>query len=171
MTAARGKWGKRLLWILPVLLVLYWVVMGLDYAWYRSHVPVRFRQANWEGRWETRRFWGLSGRLLVLLPDPIPDGVDFKAEAVVYYPIYSVWRTGQFVPMEFNGHLGADSPTTGGRTSNAIPSGGGMLKFKGSVGNQDVEYAALLDEYRTTIVGGYLSRNPDDFGHFGLSRY
>ena len=72
MKAALGKRGMRLLWILPVLLVLYWVVMGLDYAWYRSHVPVRFRQANWEGRWETRRFWGLSGRLLVLLPDPIP---------------------------------------------------------------------------------------------------
>ena len=170
MKAALQFWGMRFLWILLITL-LYPIVMGLDFAWNRSHIPVRFRQANWEGWWKSRRFWGSRGRLLVFLPEPIPDGIDFKVEAVVYYPIYGVWRAGQFVRMEFIGHLGADSPATGGRTRNTIPSGGGIMKFKGYVGSQDVEYAALLDQYRTQMVGGYLSRNPDDFGHFGLSRY
>jgi hypothetical protein len=142
--------------------------MGVDLAWYRSHIPVRFRDANWEGRWETRRFWGLSGRLLVRLPDPLPEGVNFKAEALVYYPVYSVWRTGQFVRMDFTGHFRPESPASGGQTTNTIPSGGGTLKFKGIVGKQVVEYTALLDDSRSVIVGSYLSRWPDDYGHFWL---
>jgi hypothetical protein len=171
MKEAVHSWGKRCLWVLPVVLALYAVVTGLDFIWYRSHVPVRFQSANWEGRWETRRYWGLSGRLLVLLPAPLPQGVDFKAEALVYYPLYSVWRTGQFVRMDFVGRFQPESPTTGGQTTNAIPTGGGMLKFKGVVGNQVVEYAALMDDGGRTIVGGYLSRDPDDIGHFWLSLF
>jgi hypothetical protein len=145
--------------------------MGVDFIWYRSHVPVRFHCANWEGRWVTRQFWGLSGRLLVRLPDPLPAGVHFKAEALVYYPVYSVWRTGQFVRIDFMGHFRPESPTSGGRTTKPIPTGGGMLKFKGVVGNQFVEYAALIDELGTNIVGGYPSRDPDDSGHFWLRHY
>ena len=171
MKEAVQRWSKRSLWVLPVVLALYVIVIGVDFIWYRSHVPVRFQSANWEGCWETRRFWGLSGRLLVRLPDPLPEGVDFRADALVYYPVYSVWRTGQFVKMEFTGHLQPESPTSGGQTNNAIPAGGGMLKFKGVVGNQVVEYAALLDDGGTNIVGGYLSRNPDDRGNFWLNRF
>jgi hypothetical protein len=124
------RWGKRLLWGLAIVFTLYVTVLGVDFVWYRSRVPVRFRDASWEGRWETRRFWGLSGRLLALLPDPLPEGVDFKAEALVYYPVYSVWRTGQFVRMDFTGHFRPESLSSGGQTTNAIPSGSGMLKFK-----------------------------------------
>jgi hypothetical protein len=171
MKEALQRWGRRSLWILPVGFALYLAVMGVDHVWYRSRVPTRFRDANWEGRWETRRYGGLSGRLLVRLPDPLPEGVDFKAEALVYYPVYSVWRTGQFVRMDFIGHFRPDSPASGGQTTNAIPSGGGMLKFKGVVGKQVVEYAALLDDSRTLIVGSYLSREPDDYGHFWLRLY
>jgi hypothetical protein len=171
MKAALRKWGKRSLWILPILVAIYVTVMGVDLLWYRIHVPNRFRDANWEGRWETRRYGGLSGRLLVRLPDPLPEGVDFKAEALVYYPVYSVWRTGRFVSMDFTGHFRPESPASGGQTTNAIPSGGGILKFKGIVGNQVVEYAALFDDSRTVIFGSYLSRSPDDYGHFQLSLY
>ena len=105
------------------------------------------------------------------LPDPLPEGVDFKAEALVYYPVYSVWRTGQFVRMDFMGHFRPESPTAGGHTTSAIPTGGGILTIKSVVGNQVVEYAALLDERGANIVGGYLSRNPDDSGHLWLKRF
>ncbi len=168
---AAQRWGKRCLWVLPIILAFYVTVMSVDFVWYRTHVPVRFQSANWEGGWVTRQYWGLSGRLLVRLPDPLSKGVDFKADAIVYYPVYSVWRTGQFVRMDFMGHFRPESPVSGGQTSNAIPSGGGMLKFKSVVGNQVVEYAALVDEHATNIVGGYLSRDPDDRGHFWLRHF
>jgi hypothetical protein len=73
--------------------------------------------------------------------------------------------------MEFTGHFQPDSPTSGGQTTDLIPTTGGMLKFKSVVGNQSVEYVALLDDVGTSIVGGYLSRYPDDLGHFWLSRF
>jgi hypothetical protein len=171
VTDRHRRWGRRSLWLLPALLALYVTVMVVDLVWYRSHVPIRFRDANWEGRWETRRYWGLSGRLLVRLPDPIPEGVDFKVEALVYYPLYSVWRTGQFVRMDFKGQFQSRSATSGGRTTNDIPFEGGLLKLKGVVGNQVVEYAALLNDGRSQIVGGYLSQNPDDYGWFSIKRY
>ena len=82
-----------------------------------------------------------------------------KRIALVYYPVYSVWRTGQFVKMEFRGHFQPESPASGGQTTNAIPTEGGMLKFKSVVGNQVVEYAALLDHGGTHIVGAlYLTK-------------
>ena len=45
------------------------------------------------------------------------------------------------------------------------------MKFKGIVGSQVVEYAALMDESGRNIVVGSLSRNPDDCGNFWLSLF
>jgi hypothetical protein len=162
------KWCKRLLWVLPVLLGLYMVVTLADFIWYRTQIPVSFQNANWSGKWRTELYSGVSGRLLVRLPDPLPEKEEFKAEALVYYPVYSAWRTGQFVKMDFTGRFDPDSPTSAGRSTNEIPSGGGKLAFKGKVGNQVVDYVALLDSSRTRIVGGYLSTSPYDYGSFWI---
>jgi hypothetical protein len=170
MKEALRRWGRRSLWALPAVFALYLIVTCVDFVWYRTHIPVRFQSVNWEGRWETRRYGGLSGRLLVHLPDPLPEGVDFQAEALVYYPVYSVWKTGQFVKMDFMGHFHPGSPASGGQTTNSIPAGG-YLKFKGVAGRQEVDYTALLDDSRSIIIGSYLSRWPDDYGHFEIDRY
>ena len=42
----------------------------------------------------------------------------------------------------------------------------GWIKF---VGNQVVEYAAIVNESRTRIVGAYLSTFPYDFGSFQIT--
>jgi hypothetical protein len=151
-------------------LSIYLLVKLTDFAWYRTQIPVGFRDANWSGSWETKGYGGLSGRLLVRLSDPLPENEDFKAEALVYYPIYSVWKTGQFVKMDFSGRYSPDAPTSAGQSTNPIP-GGGVLKFKGMAGSQVVEYSALVDETRTRIVGGYLSRDPYDYGLFFIRYY
>jgi hypothetical protein len=164
MQTAR-KWFRRLVGLLFALVALYVLVMLIDFVWFRTHVPVGFQKANWSGKWQTEQFYGFSGRLLVRLPDPLPEDQDFPAEALVYYPIYSGWKTGQFVKMDFTGRFSPDAPSSAGRTTNEIP-GGGKLKFKGIVGDQVVEYVALVNRSRTRIVGGYLSRSPDDYGFF-----
>jgi hypothetical protein len=160
------KWGTRLLRIFAGILAVYCVVKAADFAWFRSQLPEGFQDANWTGHWQTEEYGGLSGRLLVRLPDPLPENQDFKAEALVYYPVYSVWKTGEFVSMDFAGNFSPDTPDTGGKSTNTIPGGGGKLKFKGVAGNQVVEYAALIDPSRTRMVGGYLSQRPYDYGYF-----
>lgn len=172
-------WLRRLrrisLWILPALLVGYLLLGLADYAWYRSQIPVGFYNANWTGKWETRRFLGMSGRLLIRLPDPIPKNEDFRAEALVYYPIYSVWKTGRFVKMDFHGRFSPEAASTAGETDNRIPGYkdgfGGKLSFKATAGNQTVEYTALRDDAGTRIIGAYLSRSPNDYGHFRVESY
>ena len=170
MREAARRWGRRLLWAFPVVLSVYLLVMLADFAWYRAHIPVGFQDANWSGGWETKHYGGLSGRLLVRLPDPLPEDTDFKAEALVYYPIYSVWKTGQFVKMDFGGRYSPGASTSGGQSTSPIPAGG-VLKFKGMAGNQVVEYSGLVDPSRSRIVGGYLSREPYDYGHFFIKYY
>ena len=170
MRESARRWGRRLLWVLPALLAVCLLVRLADFTWYRSQIPIGFRNANWSGSWETKVYGGLSGRLLVRLPDPLPEDQDFKAEALVYYPIYSVWKTGQFVKMDFGGRYSPGAPTSAGQSTNPIPAGG-VLKFKGMAGRQVVEYSALVDESRTRIVGGYLSRDPYDYGHFFIRYY
>ena len=113
----------------------------------------------------------MSGTLLVRLPDPLPEDTDFTVEALVYYPVYSVWKTGRFVKMDFVGRFSPKNAMSAGESTNRIPGGGGKLSFKGSNGQQVVEYSALLDETHTRIVGGYLSTEPDDYGHFSIRYY
>ena len=163
------KLGRILLRIFLSFLAIYVFLQMADAVWFRVSIPASFANANWSGRWETKQYMGLSGGLLVRLPHPLPEGEDFAAEALVYYPVYSVWRTGQFVKMDFQGHFSPDAPVSAGRTENAIPGGGGKLKFKGTVGNQVVEYVAILDNSRTRIAGGYLSASPSDFGTFFIT--
>jgi hypothetical protein len=88
---------------------------------------------------------------------------------VFFFSKRSDKKTGQFTKMDFQGLFNPDSPTSGGRSTNTIPGGGGKLKFKGAVGNQVVEYVAIIDESRTRIVGGYLSSSPYDSGYFHIT--
>jgi len=169
VSEARGRWRRRLLWVLPALLAVYVLARVTDSVWYWAQRPADFRDANWSGEWRSAEYGGLTGRLLVKLPDPLPENEDFKAVALVYYPVYSVWKTGQFVRMEFTGHFNPDAPVSAGKSTNEIP-GGGKLKFKGIVGNQVVDYAALIDEKRRVVTGGYLSRSPGDYGSFWVER-
>ncbi|MDB2687626.1 hypothetical protein N9Y42_10490, partial [Mariniblastus sp.] len=113
------SWLRRLTRWAVILLAVVIVVRVADYAWFRTQVPLRFANANWSGNWKTQQY-GLSGRLLVQLPDPLPENVDFKAEALVYYPIYSVWKTGSFVKMEFVGNFSPESATSAGISENEI---------------------------------------------------
>jgi hypothetical protein len=168
MRESLRKWGKRLLWLLPAVLIAYGIGKLADFVWFQTQMPIGFQNANWSGRWQTEQYGSLSGRLLVRLPDPLPENQDFKAEALVYYPIYSVWKTGQFVKMDFTGHFSPDAPASAGQSTNSIPSGGGKLKFKATAGNQVVEYVALIDPSRTRILGGYLSHMPGDYGFFTI---
>jgi hypothetical protein len=169
MTESRRKWTTRLLWVLPALVAVYVIGKVADLVWFRTQVPIGFANANWSGGWETEQYGRFSGRLLVRLPDPVPENEDFKAEALVYYPIYCAWRTGQFVKMDFQGHFTPDTPVSSSRSTNPLPGGGGKLKFKGSAGGQVVEYTALIDDSRTVVVGSYLSRSPYDYGYFQIT--
>jgi hypothetical protein len=171
MRATAWKWIKRMGWVLPALLIVYLSAKLVDFGWYRTQIPVGFFDAKWSGFWETEFYGGWTGRLLVKLPDPLPENKDFQAEALVYYPVYSTYKTGQFVKMDFTGHFSPDTPMSTGQSANEIPGVGGKLKFKGVIGNQVVEYVALLDPTRTRIVGGYLSSSPYDYGHFSIHYY
>jgi hypothetical protein len=73
MRETAKKWGKRLLWILPVLLAVYCMARLADSVWFRIQIPVGFHNANWSGNWQTEQYAGFSGRLLVRLPDPLPE--------------------------------------------------------------------------------------------------
>jgi len=157
-------------WALPAVLAGYVLVQIADYAWFRSQIPITFANANWSGRWTTYDYFGLSGRIVVRLPDPLPENEEFKAEALAYYPIYSVWKAGQFVKMVFVGKFSHDSPITAGQTTNAIEhGGGGKMSFKAAIGPQVVEYSALIDQGHTRIVGGYFSQSPSDAGSFWIT--
>jgi hypothetical protein len=149
-------------------LAVYLLARVADAVWFRAARPADFADANWAGEWRTAQYWGLTGRVLVRLPDPLPVNTDFKAEALVYYPVCSLWKPGRFVRMDFTGHFSPDAPASAGRTTNEIP--GGKLKFKDVAGDQVVEYAAVIDGGRTVVSGGYLSRSPHDYGSFWVER-
>ena len=171
MKSVIKKFGRFLLWVLPVLLAIYVVAKLADYCWYRVQIPIGFHDANWTGKWDTEQYLGTTGRLLVRMPDPLPENTDFKAEALVYYPIYCPWKTGQFVKMDFVGNFSPDTPATAGKSTNRIPGGGGKLKFKATLGDQVVDYVAIIDESHTRIAGSYQSQAPYDYGFFWIRYY
>lgn len=156
-------------WLLILLALIVIVRIG-DYAWFRTQIPLRFTSANWTGNWKTQQY-GLSGKLLAKLPDPMPENQDFDAEVLVYYPIYSVWKTGRFVKMEFVGNFSPETSTSSGVAENEIPGSRGKLKFKATAGNQVVDYVAMMDESGMRIIGSYVSQSPSDIGYFFIQNY
>ena len=168
-----ARWRRRLTWLVVVAIAAYFAVQLADYVWFRSQVPIGFTNANWSGRWQTR-VWGISGRILVRLPDPLPENEDFKAEALVYYPIYSGWKTGRFVKMDFHGRFDPAVKSSAGESTNQMPGDkevGGKFTFKAVAGKQTVDYVAIMDDRRTSITGGYLSESPFDYGVFWIRYY
>jgi hypothetical protein len=166
------RWARRLLRLVFVLVVLYCAVKGADSIWFRARLPADFHDANWSGTWHTNQY-GIAGRLVVRLPDPLPKSEEFKAEALVYYPIYSGWKTGRFVKMDFTGYFRPEASSSSGESTVPSPQKekGGELKFKGTSGNQIVDYVALIHREHDLIVGGYLSQTPDDYGIFSLRHH
>lgn len=163
-------WLRRLVGLALIAAMLWGGVVGADYLWYRLRLPVSFYGANWSGGWQSR-VWGLRGRLVVRLPDPLPENEDFQAEALVYYPIYSGWKTGQFVRMDFRGRFDPATHSSDGNTTNRIDNGdkgGGKFTFKATVGNQTVDYVAIMNDRRTAIDGGFVSDRPADHGVFWI---
>jgi hypothetical protein len=165
------KVGRFLLWGLPAVLAIYATAKVADYCWFRVQIPIGFHDSNWTGQWDTEQYLGTTGRLLVRMPDPLPENTDFKAEALVYYPIYCPWQTGKFVKMDFVGHFSPDVAASSGKSTNRIPGGGGKLKFKAMMGDQVVDYVAIIDERHTRIAGSYLSQSPHDYGFFWIKYY
>ena len=162
--------GRRVVkWFLILLDLIVVVRMGA-YVWFRTRIPLRFSSANWSGNWKSQQY-GLSGRLMVHLPDPIPEDQDFEAEALAYYPIYSAWKTGQFVKMDFVGNLSPEMSTSSGASKNEIHGSRGKLKFKAKAGNQVVDYVAIMDESGSRIIGSYVSQSPSDIGFLFIQNY
>ncbi|MCF6299468.1 MAG: hypothetical protein L3J01_06280 [Thiomicrorhabdus sp.] len=180
-------WFRRVFkWLLILTATFFVVIIAIisivrvgDYVWFRSHVPLRFANANWTGNWKTQQY-GLSGRLLVHLPDPLPENEDFQAEAIVYYPIYSIWKTGSFVKMEFTGNFSPESSTSTGLSKNDSPDyraelklkgKRGKMKFRATAGDQVVDYVAMMDESGERLIGSYISKSPHDIGYFFIQNY
>ena len=164
------SWLRRLTKLAMMLLAIAAAVLVADYGWFRTQVPLRFTYANWSGNWKTQQY-GLKGRLLVHLPEPLPENEEFQAEALVYYPIYSVWKTGQFVKMEFVGNFSPESSTSAGISENDITGPRGKLKFKATAGKQTVDYSAMMDESGSRVIGSYVSQSPNDIGYFFIQNY
>ncbi|HCS53134.1 hypothetical protein [uncultured Rubinisphaera sp.] len=174
----RKSWRVRIGSLTLFLLAIVIVARTIDYFWYQSQIPTTFQNTKWRGTWETEKY-GLTGRLLVRLPDPLPENEDFDAEAMVYYPAYSIYRTGSFMKMDFVGNFSPDSAASTGETKSdeitpegldIMPKGGGKLKFRAIAGNQIVEYVALINEDQTRVNGGYISTMPNDYGYFIIEK-
>ncbi len=45
------------------------------------------------------------------------------------------------------------------------------MKFKAVLGDQVVDYVAIIDESRTRIAGSYQSQAPYDYGFFWIKYY
>ena len=90
-------------------------------------------------------------------------------EVLVYYDLWSPYRTRGSVPMTFTGYFPSKGVVSQGAAS-AVP----VLKLtsKGVPGSlvQTIEYVGLADRMTTTIVGGYVSVKPDDVGGFSITR-
>ncbi len=167
---AKGRWLRRMWLLVAAGLALLLLVGIADFVYYRASTPLNFYEANWAGHWKTDHVGLIRGRLLVKLPDPLPENEPFRAQALVYYPIYSVYRTGQFVPMDFEAEYSPDKASSSGAAEGPLHLPGGKLKFKGMAGQQVVDYVAIFGQQQRRIIGSYESQSPYDYGHFVLNR-
>ena len=166
------KWKRRLLIAAIAGLVVCLIVLPIvDRVWFALSAPSAYDDARWRGEWNSEEFLSVSGRIIAKLPDPIPRDQEFDVDALVYYRITSLYRTGCAVPMKMVGYL--PSGGSGGGSGSVTPTRAPprmTFKLKGDdPSKQSIDYVATTDDHVTLIVGGYRSTSPYDMGRFVLA--
>lgn len=126
---------------------------------------------NYSGEWESNSL-PVSGKLLAEIPYPLPINEPFKVKAIVYYNMTSLYRTGQFVPMELDGHIQESGETAGSNSETPVdlPSTISFKSSGGLGGKQEITYVSTSDNMHLHFSGGYLSVSPNDIGVFSLNK-
>ncbi|MEM8638839.1 MAG: hypothetical protein AAGG51_08515 [Cyanobacteria bacterium P01_G01_bin.54] len=127
---------------------------------------------NYVGQWQSHQAWGVAGRILADLPEPLPQGKSFTVEAWVYYNITSLYGGGRFVPMELEAFIEPSGTTSGDNLDRPVPPSSRItFKFKGGRnGEQTIDYVSTANDELTQITGGYRSTAPADLGVFSLKK-
>ncbi len=159
--------------LLVAALAIWFFSSLIDHFWFIQQIPSDYADAQWSGEWQSDRVSIVSGRLVAILPEPIPRDEEFDVDAIVYYRIWCPYRSGSVVPMKMVGFLPSeDSSARGGNTDTpvVIPA---TFSFKGGDGpsEQTIDYVATTDEDATIFVGGYRSSGPSDMGRFVLEKH
>ena len=164
------------IWILIAVAIYVSIRYGLpvlDRAWYSRCVPPDFATTDWRGEWSSEYFRSVSGRILVILPDPIPRDQKFEVAALIYYRIWSPYRTGSAVSIHLDGFLSSDDSGGGGNPDSPVVVPPHLsLNLKGGLApsKQVINFVAIVDPDCTAIVGGYRSLEPYDMGRFALRK-
>lgn len=141
----------------------------------KSSIPDKFKDANWKGSWKSGSFSLIGGKIIANLPDEIPNNEEFEVDAMIYYNVWSIYKTGGIMEFKLIGMLGSDNSGSGenivkdNRELKPSPSFNFKAKVFGS-GNQKIDYLGISNRNKTIIVGGYKSSNPDDLGNFKIKR-
>lgn len=169
-----NNWKKRFLIVAAVFLGGCFALPIVDRVWFAFRVPTDFANVPWRGNWNSEQVPLVSGQLLVKMPDKVPIDQQFEVETLVYYCLWSPYRTGSTVRVKMIGYFAADKSGGGSNAeSPAIERPHYIFKLKSgdSLSAQRIDYAATSNADMTMLIGSYRSTHPGDIGRFGLAKH
>ena len=148
--------------------LLFAAVVIANEAVFRLRVGSEAWNGSWKGAFSST-MQPVSGHLLVDLPDPLPRNEPFEFEAVIYYNIWSLFRTGNYARLTFTGKLQSEETVSTETESRQIrvPR---QFSFKSRSGGglPDIVYTATIGPADTYIAGSYMVGDGVDIGTIEL---
>ncbi|BAX81817.1 hypothetical protein [Labilibaculum antarcticum] len=136
-----------------------------------NSLPDKYKDCEWSGTWQSENLGSIKGRLVVSMPDTLPQNKEFKVDALIYYDIWSIYKTGSTKEIKLICFFDDVNSTTGDNKINAQDKR--QLSFKAKFidsSGQIIEYLGVSNNSKTVILGGYKSYYPGDLGVFKMKK-
>jgi hypothetical protein len=136
-----------------------------------SSIQDKYIDSKWTGTWQSERMGNVKGRLIINMPDTLPVNTDFKVDALIYYDIWSFYKTGSTKEIKLTCFFDNDDSSAGESKINT--QNNKQLTFKAKFSDssgQRIEYSGVSNNSKTMILGGYKSYQPGDLGIFKMKK-
>ena len=80
--------------IVLVILVLGLLLMYSNRFIFVNSTPDKYVNSKWTGTWQSERLASIKGNLIINMPDTFPVNKELKVDALIYYDIWSLYKTG-----------------------------------------------------------------------------
>jgi len=164
--------------LIRVLGIFFLVIISailLNNLVFKINTPEKFKDSNWQGKWQSGGISIIGGKIKANLPDTLPKNEEFEVPIILYYNIWGLYQMGSIKEFTLKAMLTDENYGSGG--NDATGKTESFLRpskiFKAKVitiGEQKIDYQGYMSYGDVMILGGYKSANPYDLGTFKLEK-
>ena len=155
--------------------LVFCLILTANEIVYKVSIPESMKKSNWKGKWDSKEYKLISGRILTTIPEKSNFEIfEFNSQTLIYYNLWSLFKPGQSQIVELTGNF-SEQNLKGDNLIQAIKNKdqNQHRTFKAKIqfdNGQYIEYDGTKSNMNKNIKGEYDSFLPADSGTFNLTK-